>query len=238
MGMGGGMGGGSSQQMMSLSSSMIMICAVAASAYLLLGGNKSSPNGQLPTGQMQTPTQQQQQQQQLAPPSGAQNPPGVQLANTVPSSPGAVARGLDGRYLVTYGGMSLTVDPKDCKTNNVWFSDQSGIKMEWNLKTVPGYEDVYTLRSEERGFTKGCDAAYLEAPSSCSGPAYITRPASTEAQYWQLVPSTGGGYELRNVACSNKRWPAYMISSGNQGDLTNTARLADRAGSPYLLRKV
>lgn len=229
-------GGGSSQQMMSLSSSCLMVCVVGVGAMLFLNGSsKDKDKG----GSISTQNVNSTQNLQSAPaPSILQSPPGVALAGTVATPPGSVARGLDGRYKVTYGGMSLSVDPKDCKTNNVWFSDESGIKLEWNLKAVPGYEDVYTIRSEERTFDKGCDAAYLEAPNSCSGPAYLTRPASTDLQHWQFAPSTGGGYEIRNVACSNKRWPSYMISSGNQGGLTNTARLADRGGSPYLLRKV
>lgn len=228
-------GGGSSQQMMmSASSSMLLLCAAAAGAMFLLRGDSKKDGGSQTTGgSVQAPVV-----ASTSTTSSAQAGPGVPLAGTSGMAPGTVARGLDGRYKVTYGGMSLTVDPKDCKTNNVWFSDAGGIKLEWNLKTVPGYEDVYTLRSEERTFTKGCDAAYLEAPSSCTGPAYLARPASTDAQHWQLIPSTGGGYEIRNVACSNKRWPSYMISSGNQGDMANTARFADRAGSPYLLRKV
>jgi hypothetical protein len=230
---GGGMGmggGGGSQQMVSMSSSLMLLSAMAAGALLYLNSQKKEPTTPAEK-QLQSPALQQQQQM-----AAAANP--VALNTNVASSPGSVARGLDGRYTVKYGAMSLTVDPKDCKTNNVWFSEGNGIKMEWNLKTVPGYEDVYTLRSEERGFNKGCDMAYLQAPSSCNGPATLARPASTDLQNWQLVPSTNGGYEIRNVSCSNKRWPSYMISSGNQGDITNTARLADRAGSPYTLRKV
>ena len=215
-----------------------MLCAVSAGALFLLNSNSGTKKTENQTSTQSINASLLAQQPQAPAPLLAQGPPGVQFAGTVATPQGSVARGLDGRYKVTYGGMSLSVDPKDCKTNNVWFSDASGIKLEWNLKTVPGYEDVYTLRSEERTFDKGCDAAYLEAPSSCSGPAYLTRPASTDLQHWQLIPSTGGGYEIRNVACSNKRWPSYMISSGNQGGVTNTARLADRGGSPYVLRKV
>lgn len=235
---GGGMvpgaGGGGSSQMMSVSMSMVLVCAAAAGAYVLMR----------PKTQTQ---QQQQQQQQLLAAAQAQaqgtaagpQTVGAIAQNVVASTPGSVGRGMAGRYQISYGGLSLVVDPKDCQTKNVWFSDTTGgTKHEWNLKLVPGFEDVYYISSQERAFDKGCDTSYLEAPSSCTGPASLNRPANTDLQFWRLVPSTDGGYELQNVSCANKRWPSYMISSGNQAGATNTARLAARTGAPYLFRKV
>lgn len=224
---GGGMvppGGGGSSQMMSISMSLVMMCAAAAGAYVLM---RPKPPSQL----------QQQQQQQLVATAPAATT-GLMAQNVAVSAPGSVGRGMAGRYQITYGGLSLAVDPKDCQTKGVWFSDTTGgTKHEWNLKLVPGFEDVYYISSQERAFDKGCDTAYLEAPSSCTGPASLNRPANTDLQFWRLVPSTDGGYELQNVSCANKRWPSFMISSGNQSGATNTARLAARTGSPYLFRK-
>jgi type II secretory pathway pseudopilin PulG len=235
---GGGMmpgaGGGGSSQMMSMSMSLVLVCAAAAGAYVLMSRPKTTPQQQ----QLQQQQQQLQQQQQQA--AAAAAPQQAMIAqNVVASAPGSVGRAMAGRYQITYGGLSLVVDPKDCQTKNAWFSDATGgTKHEWNLKLVPGFEDVYYISSQERAFDKGCDAAYLEAPSSCTGPASLNRPATTDLQYWRLVPSTDGGFELQNVSCANKRWPSFMISSGNQGGATNTARLASRTGSPYLFRKV
>jgi hypothetical protein len=228
-GMAPGAPGGGSSQMMSISMSVVLLCAAGVGAYLMLSKPKTPD-------QQQALLQQQQQQQQAA---AVTAPMAVTtLQNVAASAPGSVGRNMAGRYQITYGGMSLVVDPKDCQTKNVWFSDTTGgTKHEWNLKLVPGFEDVYYISSEERAFDKGCDTAYLEAPSSCTGPASLNRPATTDLQYWRLVPSTGGGYELQNVSCANKRWPSFMISSGNQGGPTNTARLASRTGSPYLFRK-
>lgn len=232
---GGGMvpgGGGGSSQMLSVSMSLILVCAAGAGAFMLLrkpGSTASTPQAMQAMQAMQA-TQPLQGTQSLTASGGA--------GNVAVSTPGSVGRGMAGRYQVTYGGMSLVVDPKDCQTKDVWFSDTTGgTKHEWNLKLVPGFEDVYYISSEERAFDKGCDTAYLEAPSSCAGPAYLARPSNTDLQFWRLVPSTGGGFELQNVSCANKRWPSYMISSGNQGGAANTARLAARTGSPYLFRK-
>lgn len=227
--------GGGSSQMMSISMSVVLLCAVGAGAYLMLSKPKTNAADQQQQLQQQQLLTQQQQQLGAGVPGAV---PVTTLQNVAASAPGVVGRNMAGRYQITYGGMSLAVDPKDCQTKNVWFSDTTGgTKHEWNLKLVPGFEDVYYISSEERAFDKGCDTAYLEAPSSCTGPASLNRPATTDLQYWRLVPSTGGGYELQNVSCANKRWPSYMISSGNQGGLTNTARLASRTGSPYLFRK-
>ena len=156
-----------------------------------------------------------------------------------PQQQQAVARGMDGRWNITYGGLTLGVDTKDCTTSNVWFDDTTGEnKQQWNLRAVPGREDVYQIHSEERLFDKGCEHAYLTAPASCTGPATLDKPQFADRQWWQLVPNTvTGGYEVRNVSCANKRWPSYMISSGAQGGVGNTARLASRAGAPYVLRR-
>ncbi len=228
---GGGMvppGGGGSSQMMSISMSMVLLSAAAVGAYLMMKP-KTTQNQQL--------LQQQAMQPAAVPVQNVAVTGGVQ--NVATSAPGGVGRGMAGRYQITYGGLSLVVDPKDCQTKNVWFSDATGgTKHEWNLRLVPGFEDVYYISSQERAFDKGCDTAYLEAPSSCQGPASLNRPATTDLQYWRLVPSTDGGFELQNVSCANKRWPSFMISSGNQGGASNTARLAARTGSPYLFRKV
>lgn len=160
--------------------------------------------------------------------------------NPILSSSGTgVARGLDGRYQLTYGGESMTSDPRNCQTTAVWFDDvKDGSQSQWNLKTVPGYEDVYYVRNEDRFFNQGCAKAYLQAPSSCAGPAYLSEPSNTDLQYWQLLPSIDGGYELRNVSCNSKKWPAYVISSATQKGPTNTARLVPREGAPYTLRRV
>jgi hypothetical protein len=130
------------------------------------------------------------------------------------------------------------VDPKDCATTNVWFDDAKEATLTaWNIETVPGFEDVYFIRSEERMFDKACDKSYLSAPGSCTGPSMMDRPNNSAEQMWKLIPSRDGGYEIQSVACDRKRWPSFMLSSGKVGGLTNTPRLAARDGSAYILRR-
>ena len=224
---GGGMGmqGGGKQQMLSVCSSILLLCAVAGGAYMMM--NKTATK----TFAVNTNTN-----------TNNTNSPVLTSSNQMSSS-GSVGRGLDGQYNITYGNMSLSVNPKDCATNNVWFANtMESSPFEWNLRTVPGTEDVYTIRSEDRAFDKGCDAAYLEAPASCTGPMVLARPTgNSDNQFWKVIPSTTAGgnttYELMSVSCSNKRWPSYMISSGTLSGVTNSAKLAARDGSSYTLRK-
>lgn len=232
------MGSTGSSPMMSISSSLCLLVLGGAAAFMLMNNKPSVSSSRAVKESRGTPS--------FSSPSGAENAPlAAHQSMTGGGSPGVasipqgpLAKGLDGRWAITYGGLGLQVDPKDCQTTNVWFDDPGESNLTaWNLKVAPGYEDVYYIRSEERGFDKGCDRSYLTAPDSCTGPITMSKPSSSDAQLWQAISSRDGGYELRSVSCERKRWPSYMISSGKAGGVTNTARLSARDGSAYVLRK-
>lgn len=235
MGSGSGPGSPTQSQMLSFSSCLLALISVAVVGIMMTRPSSASNQNPNPN-QNQNPPQTSQLMYASSPQPPAPNlVPGVA---SVPQPPPNVARGLDGRWAITYGSLGLRVDPKECQVTNVWFDEATESSLNaWNLETVPGYEDVYFIRSEERAFDKACDRAYLTSPEACTGTLTMARPENTERQLWQLVPSRDGGYEIRNVACTKKRWPSYMISSGKQGGVTNTARLAPRDGSSYVLRR-
>lgn len=217
----------SNHKFLSIGCSLLVVVALIGVFWWTRGGKSSSSPS---TIQFATAPQ---------PILPAAQPPQPNFVPGIPSIPQPpVARGLDGRFAITYGSLGLRVDPKACSNGNVWFDDAKEASLTaWNLKTVPGYEDVYYIRSEERMFDKACDRAYLTSPSSCTGTLSMERPKDSVDQLWKLLPSTDGGYEFQSVACDRKRWPSFVISSGKTGGITNTARLAARDGSAYVLRR-
>ena len=212
------------QQLVLVSLSVICLAAVAGGAVWYMNKSRSQTASAAPTSHTS--------------PSGPTSP--LMSPLQLNSSAQSVARGLDGRYTVTYGDLGLRVNTTSCNSGNVWFDNTTeGMGHQWNLRTVPGFEDVYFIRSEDRSFDKGCDRAYLSAPSSCTGFVSLERPNNSDRQFWQLVPSTtqNGGFEIRSVYCGKKRWPSFMISSGTQGGVANAPRLSARDGSSYTLRR-
>ena len=144
--------------------------------------------------------------------------------------------GLDGRYNIKLGSLSLTVDPETCDKKYPWFDEStSSDVMRWNVRTVPGYQDVYTIESEDRIFAKGCEAAFLTVSPGC-GNVTLEPPGLQDRQYWKFIPDVvKGGYAIQSIHCYNKRRPAYIITSGTQAGLTNQPRFISSPSAIYKL---
>lgn len=203
--------GGGNQSMMSMSASSVSLlacAAIAAGAFYMMNSGPTKPP--------QLPVQ-----------------PAVVAASESTSAPAAGAVN-PGMYNVVSGGVSMIIDPENCTNTQVGFDDATGSdKQAWNLSPVPGRPGYYYIQSEHRLFKKGCNLSYLTAPAECNGVgATLDTPQWADRQYWQLVPTGNGAYQIRNAACAAKRAPSYLMSSGvNRG--MNTFTLSDRSGTAY-----
>lgn len=212
-------GGGNQQQMMSMSisSACLVACvAIAGGVFFMSRGNNNNNSGK--SGSVS---------------SGAAGGE-IALSSTMTGTSAPVSGPLkEGLYNVVSGGVSMIVNPDNCTDTQVGFDDpQENDKHAWNLRPVNGRPGFYYIQSEHRLFKKGCDLSYLTAPSDCSGTAVLDRPVWADRQYWQLVPSGNGGYQLRNASCAAKRAPSYLTSSGvNKG--FGVFQLHDRSGTTY-----
>lgn len=217
-----GGGGGQQQQMMSMSISSVCLVAcvaIAAGGFYFMNSSSSKANDEKKARDAQLAAQ-------LAANSTA-----------APNSGGGTSGGSiqAGMYNVGSGGVSLIVNPDNCTDKQVGFDDpQENDKHAWNFKPVPGRPGYYYVQSEHRLFKKGCDLAYLTADSDCASTPSLDKPVWADRQYWQLLPSGNGQYQLRNAACAAKRAPSYLTSSGvNKG--WGAFQMTDRGGTSYNL---
>jgi hypothetical protein len=158
----------------------------------------------------------------------------INLVKPLPAPPGQ--SGLDGRYSIKYGSLSLAVDASSCDKNWAWFDESaSNDNMVWNIRSVPGYEGVYTIESQDRIFQKGCENAFLTVSSNC-GQVSLESPGLKDRQYWRLIADqVKGGYFIQSVHCYNRRQNSFMISSGVTAGTTNTPRFTQSASAAYNL---
>lgn len=234
-----GVGGGGSGQVVMLAASVSALSVSAGLAFYFLnnrGGNSSNSNqnsnmNTMGVNQMM-PSPVPVLQQQMASADGRQ----VTLPSPPPSPMGEP--GLDGRYMIKFGALSLTVDPSTCDKTYVWFDESaSGDAMRFNLRSVPGYEGTYTIESEDRIFSKGCGRAFLTVSPMC-GQITLEDPGLKDRQYWRMVKDpVKGGFAIMSVHCYNKRKPAYMISSGQNAGMTNQPRFVSSPSAVYTLVK-
>ena len=228
-----GVGGGSQLTLLAVSLSALSVSAGVAFYFMRQKGSTPSRNNvneaiiQATNGPL-TSTQ----------------PSGVPLSSadgrtiTLPSPPPEPvgAEGLDGRYNIKYGALSLTVDPSSCDKTYVWFDESaSNDAMRFNLRSVPGYQGVYTIESEDRVFAKGCGRAFLTVTPMC-GQLTLEEPGLKDRQYFKFVKdAVKGGFAIMSMHCYNKRQPAFMISSGQAAGLTNQPRFISSPSAVYTL---
>jgi len=234
--LGGTPGGGSGSQLAMLAISMSALSVSAGVAfYFMQGKNSSSKNS---TTNSITPVQNTTPQQtgivQTGVPLASADGRSVVLPSPPPEPNGA--EGLDGRYNIKYGALSLTVDPSSCDKTYVWFDESaSGDAMRFNLRSVPGYQGVYTIESEDRVFSKGCGRAFLTVTPMC-GQLTLEEPGLKDRQYFKFVQdAVKGGFAIMSMHCYNKRKPAFMISSGQSAGLTNQPRFISSPSAVYTL---
>jgi hypothetical protein len=243
--LGGNPGGGGSQ----LPLLMVSVSALSVSAGLafylmqnkkgsdnksnMQGNGVGSVNNTNPVAQNATGTQS---QIQTGVPLASADGRTITLPSPPPEPTGA--EGLDGRYNIKYGALSLTVDPSSCDKTYVWFDESaSNDAMRFNLRSVPGYQGVYTIESEDRVFSKGCGRAFLTITPMC-GQLTLEEPGLKDRQYFKFVQdAVKGGYAIMSMHCYNKRQPAFMISSGQNAGLTNQPRFISSPSAVYSLIK-
>ena len=209
-------GGGQQMMSMSMSSISLLACAAIAGAYFLM------PKG---------PSKEQVESEKQAAVASmmAASASSTQVPSSSPS--GAVQAGM---YTISNGGVGLIVNPKTCTDNRVGFEDPApGDTHAWNLKPVPNRPGYYYLQSESRLFRQGCNLAYLTAPTNCDGTPVLDTDRWADRQYWELVPSGNGSYQLRNAACAAKRAPSYLASSGTEKGW-GKFKMFDRSGTSYV----
>lgn len=155
------------------------------------------------------------------------------------ASTGGVGAINPGMYTISSGGMSMIINPDNCTDTSVGINDATGDdRQAWNLSPVPGRPGYYYIQSEHRLFKKSCNLAYLTAPSDCSGVgATLDTPQWADRQYWQLVPTGNGSYQVQNAACAAKRAPSYLMSSGVTKGM-NVLSLSSRSGTPYTFNAI
>ena len=218
-------GGGGQQQMMSMSiSSVCLVACVALAAGGLFFMNSSSKADEEKKREAAA--------REAAAREAAANSTGAPNSGGGGSGGGSIQAGM---YNVGSGGVSMIVNPDNCTDTKVGFSDpQENDKHAWNFKPVPGRPGYYYVQSEHRLFKKGCDVAYLTADSDCASSPSLDKPVWADRQYWQLLPTGNGQYQLRNAACASKRAASYLTSSGvNKG--WGVFQMTDRGGTSYTL---
>ena len=233
-----GVGGGSQLTLLAVSMSALSVSAGIA-FYFMQGKSPKNNNTGTSTNNstpVQTNTNTNTQQMQTGVPLSSADGRNVVLPSPPPEPTGA--EGLDGRYNIKYGALSLTVDPSSCDKTYVWFDESaSNDAMRFNLRSVPGYQGVYTIESEDRVFSKGCGRAFLTVSPMC-GQLTLEEPGLKDRQYFKLVQdSVKGGFAVMSLHCYNKRKPAFMISSGQAAGLTNQPRFISSPSAVYSLIK-
>lgn len=225
------MGGGGSQIAI-VGISLSLLSASAVGAYLFLNRSQSSSNKSRTSQGIQNQPQQTDEPTNtpFTSPDGRQ----INLVKPLPAPPGQ--SGLDGRYSIKYGSLSLSVDGSSCDKNWVWFDESaSNDVMKWNIRSVPGYEGVYTIESQDRIFRSACENAFLTVSSNCAQ-VTLESPGLKDRQYWRLIADQiKGGYFIQSVHCYNRRQTSFMISSGVTAGTTNTPRFIQSSSAAYKL---
>ena len=170
--------------------------------------------------------------------------PVINPSNVNDGTPAPTGGDMAGVKTIKYGGTALVVPPKaKCNPANaqkykVYLNDASeSDQHQWKFIDVPGREDTYYIRSEQKNFRNGCNL-YLTSPQSCSdgNDVGLDKAGYAERQYWKLKP-TGDGYQLVSVHCENSRGNKYLISKGVIGSgkkaTDNTMRMSSREGAIY-----
>jgi hypothetical protein len=235
-----GVGGGSQLTLLAVSLSALSVSAGAAFYIMQNRGsgptNKNSGSSAPQLTSTDSTTTQQQTIVQGGVPLASADGRNIVLPSPPPEPAGA--EGLDGRYNIKYGALSLTVDPSSCDKTYVWFDESaSSDAMRFNLRSVPGYQGVYTIESEDRIFSKGCGRAFLTVTPMC-GQLTLEEPGLKDRQYFKLVQdAVKGGFAIMSMHCYNKRQPAFLISSGQSAGLTNQPRFISSPSAVYSLIK-